>query len=195
MFPEIKTVCVYAASSSQVSETYKSEAYELGKLLAQNQTTVKYGGGTIGLMGALAKAVLEHKGHLTGVIPQFMMKLEWGNKEATELIITHDMAERKAILYKEADAVVALPGGTGTLEELAEIISLKKLGLFTKPIVILNTNGFYNSLIDFLEVMVTERFIRTEHKQLWVVVEHAHQVLPAIAEAPEFNDAHSFAAL
>lgn len=184
----IKRVCVYAASSSQASNTYISAAYELGEVLSKDDISVVYGGGSIGLMGALADAVLKNEGKLIGVIPEFMMKLEWGNPLVSEMIITENLAQRKAILMKDADAIVVLPGGTGTLEELSEALSLKKLGQIDCPIILLNTIGFFDPLITFFERMVHDRFIRPEHQRLYSVVEHPSQVIAAINQAESWGD-------
>lgn len=185
---ETKRICVFCASSSRSDKVYLNAAYCLGGIFARQNIETVYGGGSIGLMGELARGVLENNGHITGVIPKFMMELEWGNPHITEMIVVSNMAERKKILLENVDAVVALPGGTGTLEELAEAVSLKKLGLFLKPIIILNTNGFYTSLIAFFEQMITDNFIRNEHRNLFTVAEQPQQVLQSIATAPLWGD-------
>ena len=115
-------------------------------------------------MGKLADAVIENKGRITGVIPSFMKDEGWDHSDVNEMIVTRDMGERKKQMFAMADAVVALPGGVGTLEELTEAITLKQLGLFKGPIIILNTLNFYKSLIEFLEHMVAGNFLRYEHK-------------------------------
>jgi len=184
----IKQICVYAASSSQASETYIAAASELGKILSQAHIDVVYGGGSIGLMGALAEAVLSEKGTLIGVIPEFMMKLEWGNPNVSKMIITENLAQRKATLMKDADAIIVLPGGTGTLEELSEAISLKKLGQIDCPIILLNTIGFFDPLIAFFDRMVQDRFIRPEHQKLYSIAEHPSQVIAAIHQAESWGD-------
>jgi uncharacterized protein (TIGR00730 family) len=193
---ELKRICVYAASSSQVGETYLAAASELGQILAKNNISVVYGGGSIGLMGALADAVVAEKGTLIGVIPEFMMKLEWGNPHVSQMIITENLAERKAILMKDADAIIVLPGGTGTLEELSEALSFKKLGQLDCPIIMLNTIGFFDPLIAFFDRMVHDRFIRPEHQKLYSVVEHPAHVLDAINQAESWGEnAHRLASL
>jgi len=113
-----------------------------------------------------------------------MMELEWGNPSVTEMKIVDSMAQRKQLFIENVDAVIALPGGTGTLEELAEVISLKKLGLFTKPIIIVNTRGFYDSLLQFIEQMVADNFIRAEHKDLYTVISDPENIINAIKNAP-----------
>jgi hypothetical protein len=191
----LNRICVYCASSSRSNKKYLDAAYQLGQIFAQKGITTVYGGGSIGLMGALARGVLENNGKITGIIPKFMMELEWGNPNVTNMIVVNSMAERKKLLTDKVDAVVALPGGTGTLEELAETLSLKKLGLFMQPIVILNTNGFYDTLIAFLERMIADSFIRAEHRQLFSVANHPDEVIAAIASAPNWgNEALDLAA-
>jgi hypothetical protein len=128
-------------------------------------------------MGKLADAVLAGGGKITGVIPSFMKDEGWDHASVTEMIITSDMGERKKRMFDLSDAVVALPGGVGTLEELTEAMTLKQLGLYKGQIIILNTLNFYNSFIDFLEHMVSGHFLRSEHKGMWEVAETAEQVM------------------
>jgi hypothetical protein len=175
------TVCVFASSSSRIDPKYVQAAAELGSLLARSGMKVIYGGGGIGLMGALADAVIENGGSITGVIPSFMNDEGWGHPHVNEMIVTSDMGDRKKNMFARADAVVALPGGIGTLEELTEAITLKQLGLFRGPVVILNTLNFYKSLIDFLEHMVSGNFMRSEHKDMWVIAVTPEEVLNALA--------------
>jgi uncharacterized protein (TIGR00730 family) len=173
-------VCVFAASSSRIDSSYSNAASELGTLLAEAGMNTLYGGGGIGLMGKLADAVLEKGGTITGVIPAFMKAEGWGHELVTEMIVTSDMGERKKWLFDRADAVVALPGGIGTLEELTEAITLKQLGLYKGPIIILNTSDFYNKFIEFLEHMISGHFLRFEHKGIWEVVNTPSEVLEAL---------------
>jgi len=163
------TVCVFASSSSRINSEYALAAAEMGALLAGAGIDVVYGGGGIGLMGTLADSVLKNNGRITGVIPAFMKEEGWDHPEVKEMIITPDMGERKKQMFTLADAVVALPGGVGTLEELTEAITLKQLGLFNGPIVILNTLDFYKSLIEFLDHMIQGHFLRFEHKGIWQI--------------------------
>ena len=182
----MKRVCVYAASSSKVKDSYYKAALLLGEVLAANNITTVYGGGSIGLMGALAEGVLQNNGKIIGIIPEFMMELEWGNRKV-ELVVVQDMPQRKQKFLENVDAVIALPGGTGTLEELAEVLSMKKLALFTKPIIIINTDGFYNQLIAFLERMVSDSFMRPEHMQVFTVIDTPDQLLEAFQNAPAWS--------
>jgi hypothetical protein len=171
------TICVFASSSSRIDNEYAVAATSLGKLLAQTGTDVVYGGGGIGLMGRLADAVLANGGKITGVIPAFMKEEGWDHREVSEMIITSDMGERKKRMFQLADAVVALPGGVGTLEELTEAMTLKQLGLYKGPIIILNTLNFYKSFIEFLEHMVSGNFLRYEHKGMWEIAQTAEDVM------------------
>jgi uncharacterized protein (TIGR00730 family) len=175
------TVCVFASSSSRIDPKYVQAAAELGSLFARSRMKVIYGGGGIGLMGALADAVIENGGSITGVIPSFMNDEGWGHHRLNNMIVTTDMGDRKKNMFARADAVVALPGGIGTLEELTEAITLKQLGLFKGPVVILNTLDFYKSLFDFLEHMVSGNFMRSEHKDMWAIADTPEEVLNALS--------------
>jgi uncharacterized protein (TIGR00730 family) len=163
------TVCVFASSSSRINKEYGVAASELGKYLALAGISVVYGGGGIGLMGKLADAVIENNGSITGVIPSFMKDEGWDHSEVKEMILTVDMGERKKQMFNMADAIIALPGGVGTLEELTEAITLKQLGIFKGPIVILNTLNFYKSFLEFLDNMIEGQFLRFEHKGIWEI--------------------------
>jgi uncharacterized protein (TIGR00730 family) len=138
---------------------------------------VVYGGGGIGLMGKIADAVMQNGGKITGVIPSFMKDEGWDHSDVDDMIITPDMGLRKKRMFELADAIVALPGGVGTLEELTEAITLKQLGLFKGPIIILNTLNFYKSLIEFLDHMVAGHFLRYEHKGMWEIADTPEEVL------------------
>lgn len=183
----MKNVAVYCASSSQVKQVYFDEAYRLGQMLAKEQIGVVYGDGGIGLMGALAKGVLAEKGEITGVIPQFMVDEGWNNPASTRTIIVQTMHERKAKIADLAEAMVALPGGIGTFEELLECLTWKQLGLHTKPVVILNTCGYYDTLLAAIDRMVAEHFIRPVHKEMFAVVNTAEEVIPALLNAKPWD--------
>lgn len=173
-------VCVFAASSSRIDEAYMIAASELGTVFAREGVHAIFGGGGIGLMGLFADAMLADGGKITGVIPKFMMDEGWGHDGVSDMIVTADMSERKKTIFAMSDAAVALPGGVGTLEELTEVITLKQLGQFNKPIIIINVNGFYDHLIEFFEHMFRGNFIRLEHKDIWQIVTMAEEVVPAI---------------
>jgi uncharacterized protein (TIGR00730 family) len=174
------TVCVFASSSSRINSEFGEAAKRLGTLLAQSGMDVVFGGGGIGLMGTLADAVIHNKGRITGVIPVFMKEEGWGHQHLTEMIVTPDMGERKRKMFELSDAVVALPGGVGTLEELTEAITLKQLSLFDGPVIILNTLGFYKSFLKFLDNMIESQFLRIEHKGIWEVVHTPEEVIIAL---------------
>ena len=163
----IKSVCVYCASSAKVPQFYLDAAFRFGRLLAENDIHCLYGGGDMGLMGHLAKGVLSAGGRITGIIPCFMVERNWHHSTLPDLIEVESMHERKAMLMSRADAAVALPGGIGTFEELVEAITWRKLGLFTKPIFILNTNGFYNPLLQLLENAINEDFMDEADREFW----------------------------
>ncbi|NOU16507.1 MAG: TIGR00730 family Rossman fold protein [Bacteroidales bacterium] len=189
-------ICVYCASSSKVDKAYFEATQKLAEDMAVRGITLVYGGGSAGLMGCIADNVLKNKGQVVGILPRFMDKVEWGHKGLTQLTLVKDMHERKKLLIKDVDAVVALPGGCGTLEELMEVITLKRLGKFTKPIIILNTNGFYDHLKLLLEKMIHEHFMRAEHVEIWQFVDQPEDIIPAIENAPKWDSsAIKFAAV
>ena len=176
----MKTICVYCGSSSQVNSAFFNSAREFGKILAENEITLVYGGGNMGMMGEIAKSALSAGGKVIGVIPQFMYDENWFHSELTDLIITETMHERKQKMIEMADALVALPGGCGTLEELFEAITWKQLGLITQPIVIANFENYYHAILQMFDRAVEERFMREKHAQMWQVVNSAEKILPAI---------------
>ena len=192
----MRYICVYCASSTQVDEVYFAEAEKLGKLLAKNDLELVYGGGSVGLMGRIADTMLTEGGKVTGVIPQFMCEQEWDHNGLTELIITETMHERKEKMAFMSDAAVALPGGCGTMEELLEVITWKQLGIFTKPIIIVNINGYYDPLIEMLNRSINQQFMRELHRNIWTVVTTADEVIPAIQNAPTWDKSvRKFAAI
>lgn len=177
---EIRTVCVYCASSDQCRPIFLESAFKLGGLLAKEQIDIVYGGGSTGLMGRLADGAIAGNGHVRGIIPQFMQNLEWGHKGITILEEVEDMHTRKFLMMRKSDGIVALPGGCGTLEELLEAITWKRLGLAHQPIVIVNIDGFYDPLIAMLQSTVDEQFMRPEHLNMWHVVNTVEEVLPIL---------------
>jgi len=180
-------VCVYCGSSRQCDAVYIEAAERLGCELARNGATIVYGGGAVGSMGALARGALSQGGKVIGFIPGFMNDLEWGHKGITELRIVRDMHERKQLMIQNAQAVVALPGGSGTFDELLEAISLKRLALYLGPIVLLNTQAYFDHLLLALDRSVSERFMDPRHKAMWSVVSAPAEVLPAIHAAPSWD--------
>lgn len=191
-----QTICVFCASSTQVKRSYFEATDQLAKHIANAGLSIVYGGGAKGLMGQLADSTLKYGGTITGVIPRFMCEVEWNHTTLTKLILVETMHERKQKMAMMADAVVALPGGCGTLEELLEVITWKRLGIFTKPIVIANIDGYFDALITMLDRAVDEQFMRNEHREMWTVVTSADEVLTAIEESTKWDEnSRSFAAL
>jgi uncharacterized protein (TIGR00730 family) len=189
-------ICVYCASSAKIDETYFEATERLAKILVNSGVQVIYGGGGHGLMGKLADTVLAHGGQIKGIMPQFMNEVEWAHKNVTDFEFTKTMHERKAKFLENIDALIALPGGTGTLEELLEAITLKRLGQFTKPIIILNTNGYYDPLVLMLKRCVEEKFLRPIHAEMWTFVHQPEEVMSAINQSMEWDEnAISFAAV
>ncbi len=182
----IKTVSVFCASSNHVPATYLRAAEQLGRLLAEEGVAVWFGGGDFGLMGSLARGVMDAGGKITGIIPEFMVRNGWAHAEV-EQIVVRDMAERKGKLIRESDGIIALPGGAGTLEELSEALVSKQLGFITAPVVILNSGGFYDGLLSFFDRMIREQFMRPLHRRMWSVVDHADEVIPALRHAPPWD--------
>ena len=180
-------ICIYCGSSRQCDPAYLRAAACLGRELARHGATIVYGGGAVGSMGALADGALAEGGNVVGIIPGFMNQLEWGHKGITELRIVSDMHERKRLMLQDAHAVVALPGGSGTFDELLEAISLKRLAVFLGPIVLLNTQSYFDHLLLALERCVSERFMDRRHKSMWAVVKEPEEVWPAIQSAPPWH--------
>ena len=187
MSTAIRNVCVYCASSQQARPVFYQAAAQLGQILAKAGISITHGGGGIGLMGAIADAALDAGGRVVGVLPEFMHELEWGHRGLSELILTADMHERKTRMLEDADAVIALPGGCGTLEELLEAITWKQLALHGKPIVMLNMAGYFDPLAAVLQRTIDEKFMRPEHSQMWTLVDQPADVLPAIENAPPWG--------
>ncbi len=187
-------ICVYCASSAKIDKSYFDATEKLAKLFVENKVEVIYGGGAIGLMGKLADTVLENGGKIKGIMPKFMNEVEWAHKKVADFEFTETMHERKAKFLEGVDGLVTLPGGSGTLEELLEAITLKRLGQFTKPIVILNTNGFYNPLKDMLEMCISQNFMHEKHLEMWEFVDKPEEVINAIKNSVKWNsDAINFA--
>jgi uncharacterized protein (TIGR00730 family) len=192
----MQNICVYCASSTQIDASFFDAADRLGKILAHEKLTIVCGGGSLGLMAKLADSALDAGGKVIGVIPTFMCDENWHHKNLSELIVTENMHERKEKMAIMSDAAIALPGGCGTLEELLEVITWKQLGLYTKPIVIVNTNGYYDALITMLHRAVEDKFMRELHRDLWIVVSEPEEVIDAIKNAPDWDvNQRKFAAI
>lgn len=185
---EGRRVLVFCASSASCDASFHEAATALGRAIAEAGDTLVYGGGAKGSMGAVANAALAAGGPVIGIIPRFMRELEWAHQGLTELRLVDDMQTRKRDMLALADAIVTLPGGSGTFEELFEALTSKRLGLFPKPIVILNQGGFYEPLFTLLNNSVDERFMSEEHRTLWHSVEKVEQILPAIDSVAAWPD-------
>jgi len=195
--PIERAVCVYCASSRSAHPDYRSAARRLGEVLAQQGVGIVYGGGATGSMGALADGALSAGGRVTGILPRFMADLEWGHRGLTDLQLVEDLRTRKHRMLTLSQAAIALPGGSGTLEELLEAITLKRLGLYLNPIVLVNTRGFFTPLLEVLARAVDERFMDRRHLLMWQVVDTPDEVPGALASAPAWSseEARSFAAV
>ena len=179
----IRTVCVYCGSSPGADPDFLIAARRLGELLAKNRIGLVYGGGSVGLMGAVSECVIKHGGHVTGIIPEFLKTKERVQQGAQELIIVPDMHVRKQTMFERADAFVALPGGIGTLEELVEQLTWAQLGRHKKPILILNTKGFWDPLRVLLDHMRGMAFIRAGFSVKLLVANTPEEVLPMLRKA------------
>jgi uncharacterized protein (TIGR00730 family) len=170
MKQEIKgNVCVFCASSANIDERYLLAARELGQRLAEGGWRCVNGGGAVGLMGAVTDGTLDAGGEVTGVIPKFMVDNGWCYDRLEDVIITPDMHQRKQMMSEMADAVIALPGGVGTFEELLETLTWRQLGLVKVPVIILNTLGYYDALLTMLDHAINEGFMKSSHAALWQV--------------------------
>ena len=187
MTRKLQSLCVYAASSRQLGEHYLEAARALGGELARRQIEIVFGGGSVGLMGALADAALAEGGRVVGILPRFMHAVEWGHKGLTEMRLVETMHERKHAMIDAADGFIALPGGCGTLEELFEVITWKRLGLHGKPIAMLNVAGFYDACAAQLERCIEDGFMNAEHGRMWSVVNRVEELLPALEAQPEWD--------
>lgn len=179
---KLASLCVFCGSGPGVNPAYASAARQLGKAMATAGIRLIYGGGSLGLMGETARAVLENGGKVTGIIPDFLSKKERMLREVDELIVTRDMHERKRLMFERSDAFVALPGGIGTLEELIEQLTWSQLGRHDKPIVLANIAGFWDPLRSLLAHMRTEAFIRAGLEVRYAVVEKAVDIVPAVEQ-------------
>jgi uncharacterized protein (TIGR00730 family) len=190
----IRNVTVYAASSQALAPGYYQAATRLGEVLAGAGLSIIFGGGGKGLMGAMADGALGAGADVHGIVPTFLRDLEVSHPGLTSLDVVDDMRLRKHRMLERSDAVVTLPGGCGTYEEVFEALTLKRLGQWLGPIVLVNTNGFYDLFIDFLEHSVQERFMGEAHAEMWSVVNEPEEVIEALATARSWSqDALQFA--
>jgi uncharacterized protein (TIGR00730 family) len=189
MTNKLRTVCVYCGSGPGTNPRFVEAAIALGKTLAKNGIRLVYGGGSIGLMGAIATSALDHGGSVTGIIPDFLTARENALTRVQELVVTPDMHERKRLMFERSDAFVALPGGIGTLEELVEQLTWQQLGRHSKPVLLANIDGFWEPLLALLAHMRATEFIRPSLSVDILKAERVEDILPrlrsAIASAPE----------
>jgi uncharacterized protein (TIGR00730 family) len=183
MMSEINTICVYCGSGPGADPNFVEAALRFGRIMAENGIALVFGGGSVGLMGAVASSVLENGGEVIGIIPEFLSAREHAFKHATELIVTHDLHERKRLMFERADAFVALPGGIGTLEELVEQLTWAQLGRHKKPILMANINGFWDPLSVLLDHMRQMQFIRPGLTVTPLVVDQVEEILPKLRDA------------
>jgi uncharacterized protein (TIGR00730 family) len=184
---KVNTITIYASSSPHIASIYFEAAKDLGERMAALGIACINGGGCNGLMAAVTDAVLANGGKVFGIIPQFMVENGWLHPGIEEVIVTSNIHERKQTMAREADACIALPGGVGTLEELLEIITWRQLGLYTNPVIILNINGFYNSLLGMLQKIDEEQFFTHKIPDMWLVANTPEEALNLILEQKEKN--------
>jgi len=178
----VKNICVYCGSGPGHNPAYAEAARTLGRAMAEANIGLVYGGGSLGLMGEIARSVLGHDGHVTGIIPEFLSNREKMLKDVQELIVTHSMHERKQIMFEKSDAFVALPGGVGTLEELVEQLTWSQLGQHSKPIVLGDIDGFWEPLLSLFDHMRSEAFVRPGLELRLTPVQSADDIVPTVQE-------------
>lgn len=177
----IQSICVFCGSSFGQNPRFRDEARALGRLIGQQGLTLVYGGGNVGLMGALAEAAMKEGGTVIGIIPVKLFEMV-EQMELSELLVVKDMHERKAMMQDKADAFIALPGGIGTMEELFEVWAWRYIGYHTKPVGLLNTDGYYNTLLEFLQKMTSEGFMKNEILEDLAVATKAPEILKLILQ-------------
>ena len=182
----LRSLCVYCGSKYGNDPRYRETAVELGRQMADAGVRLVYGGGSVGLMGAIADSVLAHGGEVLGVIPRGLFTTEIGHRGLTELVEVASMHERKARMALESDAFLAVPGGLGTLEELAEIATWAQLGIHAKPVAVLDTDGYWESLLSFLDGAVSAGFVKAEHRDIIIRVDHVDDVLTVLGARPVY---------
>lgn len=183
----VSSISVYCASSSKIDPAYMEEAYKVGQLLARADITLINGAGNMGLMKASSDGCLEAGGRAVGIIPGFMIAEGWCHQGMSEIIETPDMHIRQQKMAEAGDAAIVLPGGCGSMAELFELITWKQLGLYLKPIVILNTKGYYDALLQQLEQAAEEQFMRKEHLQIWRVAQTAEEAVQLATSTPMWD--------
>ena len=183
----VSSISVYCASSSKIDPVYMEEAYKVGQLLARAGITLINGAGNMGLMKASSDGCMEAGGRAVGIIPGFMIAEGWCHQGMSEIIETPDMHIRQQKMAEAGDAAIVLPGGCGSMAELFELITWKQLGLYLKPIVILNTKGYYDALLQQLEQAAEEQFMRKEHLQIWRVAQTAEEAVQLATSTPMWD--------
>ena len=180
---KINALCVYCGSSPGTDPAFVAAAQSFGKILAENHVRLIYGGGSVGLMGALAQAVLKHGGKATGVIPEFLVRRERPHHDRVEQVVVADMHARKRTMFERADGFVALPGGLGTLEEVVEQLTWAQLGRHKKPILIANINGYWDPLLALIEHMRAVKFVPSAFDVEFLVAKRVDDILPELRSA------------
>jgi uncharacterized protein (TIGR00730 family) len=182
---KINAVCVYCGSSPGTDPAFTAAAEAFGRILAESGVRLIYGGGSVGLMGTLAHAVLDHGGEVTGVIPEFLTRRERPRRLPQELVVTPDMHQRKRTMFERADGFVALPGGIGTLEEVVEQLTWAQLGRHRKPILIANINGYWDPLLALIDHMRAVNFVAAPHSVDFLVARRVEEILPKLRDAAQ----------
>jgi uncharacterized protein (TIGR00730 family) len=185
---KINAVCVYCGSSPGTDPAFVEAARSFGTILAENRVRLIFGGGSVGLMGALAESVIEHGGAATGIIPDFLTAQERPRRLAQELVVTRDMHERKRMMFERADGFVALPGGLGTLEELVEQLTWAQLGRHNKPIVLANIKGYWDPLLALIQHMRAVKFVPPTSRVNLHVAKGVEEILPKLRQAAQRGD-------
>jgi len=180
MIKKIESIAVYCASSLGDSDDYKKLATKLGEEIALNGKQLVYGGAKVGLMGAVADGALSQRGIVKGVIPLFLQEKELQHEQLSEMYVVNTMHERKAKMADLADAFIAMPGGFGTMEELFEVLTWSQLAIHKKPVALLNINHYYDKLLDFIQVMCEQKFIKAEHRNMLIVSDDPQKLLEKI---------------
>ncbi|GAB1441676.1 TIGR00730 family Rossman fold protein [Ignavibacteriales bacterium] len=178
-----KRITVFCASSTKSKEIYLEDARKLGNIIAENGDFLVYGGGRHGLMGAVSDGTLEKAGRVIGIIPEFMMSLEWGRDDIHSLELTEDMESRKLKMIDGSDAIVVLPGGSGTMEEFYQVLTMKRLGRYINPVIVVNTNGFFDKWIEFMVRTVEENFLDGDHLKMFTVISESKHLYRAISDS------------
>lgn len=191
---QVRNVCVYCASSTRINQKYFDVADRLGELIAEKGIELINGGGTFGLMAATSKAVISRNGTAIGIIPKFMIDYGWDYKGMSRMIVVKDMNERKQMMADISDAIIALPGGVGTFDELMGIITLKQLGIYLNPIVILNIDGYFDPLFAMFNKAIAENFLGSLYANLWSVARTPEEAMDLIYTVPSWDKGLSKAA-